>query len=73
MAEMAEQQKLKDVIAANPKVDENNLNKGLAILRELRRIGVTGAEYNINSPFRGRSLKSDEQQDTKTSPVRLRR
>jgi hypothetical protein len=36
--------------AGNPNVDINDVGDAMKLVRELRRMGVTGADYNLSSP-----------------------
>lgn len=52
---------LKSLLPGNPSVDPEQLKKTIALLKAVRRSGVTPAQYNLLSPYTRVPLYREEQ------------
>lgn len=72
---MAELPNVDDIIKANPNVDPEELEKGRALLRQVRERRVHGAGRKLPSPLTRRRalIDQDPRKDPRTVELRTRR
>lgn len=71
---MSQRTKISEIIRNNPQVDATELQKGIRLLEELRRSGVSAPAHRLPPPFarkRARIIDNDSENDPRT--IRLRR
>jgi hypothetical protein len=69
---MPEKPDLEELLAANPHVDPEELERAREILRKLRASGVRGAGYRLAPPYSGRRVSVREDAENDPRRVRLR-
>lgn len=57
----AKYQMAQEVAARNPNVDVNDVADAMELIRELRRMGISGADYNLSSPHGPTRIHSAEE------------
>jgi hypothetical protein len=67
---MARKLNLKKLVQANPLVNAQELDEGLALIRTLKRCGVKRSSYNLEPPFarRARPLAGSKE-DPRTAHI----
>lgn len=66
---------LDEVVERNPRVDRTDLEEAQEALAALRRAGLTGPSYRIESPYERRpveveAIPADEEGDEEVPPAR---
>jgi hypothetical protein len=70
---MPEEVDLEELLASNPHVDPDELEKAREMLRKLRRSGVRGPGYRLAPPFSGRRVSVREDAENDSRRIHLRR
>lgn len=69
---MAKYPTIKEILALNPHIDENELEKAREILRKLRNQGTRKAGYALALPFRHRRIVTGESDSVDPRTILLR-